>query len=142
MDTLDELRALSRIIQDSIEAIDSIVKANNVEFPSPHTPFTVESEKARALSDVQKQSALIIAAAMQLVQSVRSPTLGLLTLAMQVDDIPRLFLFIFGKLTIYKHTLCSALNTAVTAHVAEVCRDAGPKVAFIINIIFYTIARD
>jgi hypothetical protein len=84
MTALEELRALSKIIQDSISDIDAAVAASNLEFPSPYTPFTAESEAARTLPEVERASSLLIAAATQLVQTVRSPTYGILTLAMQV----------------------------------------------------------
>lgn len=84
MTALEELRALSKIIQDSVCAIDAAVIASNLEFPSPHTPFTVESEAARTLPKVEKACSLIIAAATQLVQAVRSPMHGILTLSLQV----------------------------------------------------------
>ena len=133
MDALQELRALSKLIQDAIDTIEVTVKASDLEFPSPHTPFTIESEKARTLPDVQQASSLIVAAAMQLIQSVRSPTLSILTIGMQVCAWLILRMFSLGLIRV-QHTLCSALNTAIMAHVAEVCRDAGPHVRVLLSL--------
>ena len=83
-DALTELKALSKIIQDSVEAIESSVKSKSLEFPSPHTPLTMESEAARMLPDVDKACSLIISAASQLIYSVRSPMLSIVAVATQV----------------------------------------------------------
>ena len=81
---LSELKALSKIIQDSINSIEATLTANDLEFPSPYTPFTPESDAARAQPEVAQASALIISAAYQLINSVRSPTLTIIAVATQV----------------------------------------------------------
>ena len=56
----------------------------NLEFPSPHTPMTLESEGPRMLPEVDRSCALIVSAAMQLIFAVRSPMQSVLAVAMQV----------------------------------------------------------
>ena len=82
--TLSELKALSKIIQDSVNSIETALASNNLEFPSPYTPFTLESEAARQQPDVARASALIVSASYQLINFVRSPTLTVVTAAFQV----------------------------------------------------------
>ena len=81
---IEELKALSKIIQDSIASIESTMKAENLEFPSIHTPVTLESEGPRMLPDVERACGFIVSAATQLTFSVRSPMLTAITVGMQV----------------------------------------------------------
>ena len=83
-DALSELKALSKIIQDSINSIEVTLAANNLELPSPYAPFTLESEAARVQPEIAQASALIISAAYQLINSVRSPMLTIMAVATQV----------------------------------------------------------
>ncbi|GJE87393.1 S-adenosyl-L-methionine-dependent methyltransferase [Phanerochaete sordida] len=113
--SLAELRALSRIIQESIDAIDACLTTNGQEFPSPDTTLTMESEAARMASDVDRQCSLIVSAAYQLICSVRSPMASLVSVATQ-----------------YK--VSAALRVALEANVVEALREAGPKGAHVSEI--------
>ncbi|EKM58628.1 uncharacterized protein PHACADRAFT_253095 [Phanerochaete carnosa HHB-10118-sp] len=115
VDALSELKALSKIIQDSISSIEASLASKNTEFPSPYTSISVESEAARMQPEVDRACALIISAAYQLINSVRSP---------------RLTLIVVGTL----YTLSAALGVAAAANVAEVLREAGPNGAHVIEI--------
>lgn len=81
VDTLKELRALSRIIQESIDNIESAISSKHLEFPSPYTPLTMESEGVRMLPEVDKECSLIVSAATQLVYATRSPMQSIVALA-------------------------------------------------------------
>ena len=83
-DTLSELRALSKIIQDSINVIETTTAAKDLQFPSSRTPLTMESEAARMLPEVEGACALIVAATAQLAFAVRSPLQSVITVALQV----------------------------------------------------------
>ncbi|KAI0049517.1 S-adenosyl-L-methionine-dependent methyltransferase, partial [Auriscalpium vulgare] len=110
----EELKALSSIIQTSIEQIEDAVKAHALEFPSPATPFSPDTEAARNLPDVVAAGVLITAAAAQITTLVRPPALTVLSYTMQARE-PRLF------------HVSTAIRTAVDAHVAEILRDAGAQ---------------
>ena len=90
--TLLELKALSKIIQDSIDTIEATVASKNMEFPSAYTPLTMESEAARMLPEVEKACALIVSATAQLAFAVRSPLQSIVTVALQVRAY-----FVFGR---------------------------------------------
>ena len=83
-DPLEELKALSNIIQESIGAIETAMKANSMTFPSPHSSFTIDSEAPRKLPEVEQACALLASAAGQLVCSVRSPMHTVVSAALQV----------------------------------------------------------
>lgn len=60
------------------------MSAKNLEFPSPHTPLTLESEGPRMLPNVEEACSHIVAAAAQLTFAVRSPMMSVLVAGMQV----------------------------------------------------------
>lgn len=112
---LAELKALGSIIQNAINSIEAKVASKGIDFPSLSTPTTPESEAASKLPEVEQASALIVAAAYQLIQSVRSPALTLVAIATQ-------------------YMTSAALGVATAANVAEVLRDAGPQGAHVNDI--------
>ncbi|KAI0315782.1 S-adenosyl-L-methionine-dependent methyltransferase [Amylostereum chailletii] len=107
-DGLAELKALSSIINTSIEKIESNLKTSKLQFPSIYTPFTFESEAPRAVPEIRDASALIASAAAQMIATVRPPPASVCTSAM---------LF----------SMPAALNVVSEAHVAEVLHNAGSK---------------
>jgi len=132
-DALAELKTLANIIQSSVEQIEAAVAANSFNFPSPDLPFSLESEAPRMHSAVRSAGSLITSAAAQLITLVRPAPLTLLDIMMQVkvpasrvrDDCSR---------DIMKFHVCTAMRTAVSTHVAEILRDAGPKVILYLSI--------
>lgn len=106
--SLAELKALSKVIQDSIDSMESTLTENNMTFPSSTTPMTMESEKPRRLPLVDKSCSLIVSAAYQLVFAARSPLLSMMSVAMQ-------------------YNLSAALSFASHANAVEACREAGPQ---------------
>jgi hypothetical protein len=70
-DALAELKALSNIIQSSIEQIEAVVTANSFTFPSPDLTFSIESEAPRMHPAIQSAGLLITSAAAQLITLVR-----------------------------------------------------------------------
>jgi hypothetical protein len=83
-DALAELKALSTIIQSSIEQIEGVVSANSFTFPSPDSMFSPESEAPRLHPAIQSAGALITSAAAQLITIVRPAPLTLFDITMQV----------------------------------------------------------
>jgi len=114
-DALSELKALSNIIQDSISSIEALLASKSMEFPSPYTPMSPESEAARTQPEVDRACAAIISAAYQLINSVRSPMLTIVAVATQ-------------------HAVSASLGVAAAANVAEALREAGPKGAHVNEI--------
>lgn len=112
---LDELKALSKIIQDAVSSIESVLESKNMTFPSPYTRICPKSEAPRMLPEVNKACALAIAAAYQLINDLRHPTGTIATVAMQYD-------------------LSSSLAIAERANVAEAIREAGTKGAHVNDI--------
>jgi hypothetical protein len=83
---LAELKALTKIIQDSVDSIEAATTRNSVEYPSSATPFSIESEAALTIPEVEKACTLIVSAANQLVYTARSPMQSVIAAAMQVCD--------------------------------------------------------
>lgn len=81
---IDELKALTKIINDSVASIESTMTSQGLEFPSLHTPMTLQTEEARMLPEVGRACSLIVSAATQLVRTVQSPTHVLVTATLQV----------------------------------------------------------
>jgi hypothetical protein len=83
-DALAELKALINIMQSSVEQIEATVTANSLNFPSPDSQFSFESEAPRMHPAIQSAGALITSAASQLITLVRPAPLTLLDLTLQV----------------------------------------------------------
>jgi hypothetical protein len=129
-DAIAELKALANIIQSSIEQIEEVATANSFTFPSPDSTFSPESEAPRMHPAIQSAGSLIASAATQLITLVRPAPHTLFDITVQVSlEVPLryrgLLLMIVGML---KFHVSTALRTAVSTHVAEILRDAGPKV--------------
>ena len=129
-DALVELKTLANIIQSSVEQIEAVVTANSFNFPSPESTFTFESEAPRMHPAIQSAGLLITSAAAQLMTLVRPAPLTLLDTTLQV----RLKVFqarpwvITHDVGTTKYHVSTAIRTAVSTHVAEILRDAGPEV--------------
>ena len=88
---LAELKALAGIIQSSVEQIEAAVNANSFTYPSPDSPFSLESEAPRMHPAIREAGSLITSAAAQLITLVRPAPLTLLDITMQVKLIaPRM----------------------------------------------------
>ena len=83
--------------------------------------------------DIQSAGSLITSAATQLISLARPSQITLLEISLQVS------LTFFGAALSWiiandggmsKHQVSIALRTAIVTHVAEILRDAGPKVMF------------
>lgn len=107
-DGLAELKALASIISSSVDQIEIALKTASMPFPSIHTPFTPQSDAARNLPEVSAASALITAAAAQIIATIRPPFLHVATTAILFN-------------------ISAALRVAEEAHVAEILRAAGPN---------------
>ncbi|KAI0265261.1 S-adenosyl-L-methionine-dependent methyltransferase [Russula aff. rugulosa BPL654] len=105
---LAELKALANIIQSSIEQIEATVTTNSFTYPSSGSTFSLETEAPRMHPAIMSAGSLITSAAAQLITLVRPAPLTLFDITMQLH-------------------LSSALRTAISMHVAEILRDAGPK---------------
>ncbi|KAH9993364.1 S-adenosyl-L-methionine-dependent methyltransferase [Russula vinacea] len=107
-EALAELKALANIIQTSVQQIEEVVSANSYTYPSSNSTFSFESEAPRMHPVIQSAGSMITSAAAQLTALVRPAPLALFDIAQQFH-------------------LSTALRTAITVHVAEILRDAGPK---------------
>ncbi|KAI0293874.1 S-adenosyl-L-methionine-dependent methyltransferase [Multifurca ochricompacta] len=107
-DALAELKALANIIQSSVEQIEAVVTANSFTYPSPNAPYSLESEAPRTHPIIQSAGSLITSAAAQLMTLVRPAPVTILDTMMQFH-------------------VSTAMRTAISTHVAEILRDAGPE---------------
>ena len=82
--TLEELRALSSLIDVSVKNIEKCMQDSGSAFPSLNEPFTLESEMARLNPAVMAAASHIVAAAAQLTAIVRPTGLSLAVTAFQV----------------------------------------------------------
>lgn len=81
---MDELKALAKLIYDSVETIEKSCNDRNVTFPSLHEKYTPESEAARADPVVIEAAGNITAAASQLIAIARPAPVTLSTKSIQV----------------------------------------------------------
>jgi len=107
-DSLAELKALANIVQSSIDRIEAVVTANSFTYPSSESPVTPESEAPHMHPGILSAGSLITSAAAQLITLVRPAPLAVFDVMLQFH-------------------VCSAIRAAITTHVAEILRDAGPK---------------
>jgi hypothetical protein len=128
-DALAELKALANIIQSSVEQIEAAVTANSFTFPSPDSTFSLETEAPRMHPAILSAGSLITSAATQLITLVRPAPLTLLDTTLQVtlNDLSLPWI-IANNVGISKFHICTAMRTVISMHVAEILRDAGPKV--------------
>ncbi|KZV60678.1 S-adenosyl-L-methionine-dependent methyltransferase [Peniophora sp. CONT] len=105
---IDQLYQFSQLISDSVKKIDATLTDKGLDFPTLDTPFTPESEAARAFPEIRDAAAIIAAASAQLTATVYPPPMTVMNTAMLFN-------------------VSAALNIAAEAHVAETLRDAGPK---------------
>ena len=125
-----ELKNLAKIIQSSVDSIEATVNANAFVFPSSNAPFSLESEVPRLHPSIQSAGSLISSAAAQLMTLVRPAPFVILDVVMQVNRIvPFTISHLNNNMVVIKFHVSTAMRTAVSAHVPEILRDAGPKVA-------------
>jgi hypothetical protein len=128
-DALAQLKALASIILSSVEQIEAVVSANSFTFPSPDSTFSLESEAPRMHPAILSAGSLITSAASQLITLVRPAPLIVFDVTMQVMFECFLLTWIVADdVRILKFHLATAVRTAVSTHVAEILRDAAPKV--------------
>lgn len=101
-----------------------------MDFPSPHTPFTPESEAARMIPQVDQACSIIVSAAMQLAYSVQSPMTTISSLPFQVTHVKS------GSMRLLIHVqyaIPACLGLAALANAPEACREAGAQVRILRN---------
>ncbi|KAJ3555091.1 hypothetical protein NM688_g2768 [Phlebia brevispora] len=103
-----ELRALVDLLNGAVTQIEAACASRSQIFPPSDDPFTLESEAARMSPDVLLPGNIIVAAAQQLIAAVR---------------IPALTLTLTG-LSAYR---TASLRLAISVHVSEILREAGPQ---------------
>ena len=86
---IGELRALSKLIQASIDDLEAALTSQKQVFPSSDEPFSLESEAGRTLPEAQAAVTAIVAAAGQLIAVAQPPIMRLLTTTVQVRRIAR-----------------------------------------------------
>lgn len=136
---MGEIKGLAAIIQGSIARIEEALieagkpnnpgsKAREITFPSSHIPWSRESEAGRMIPAVLESISVLVAAASQLINATRPPTLTLTTVATSVgildSNLSKLVL------TYMQAALPASLGVAARAHVAEICHEAGEEVNF------------
>ncbi|KAH9024025.1 S-adenosyl-L-methionine-dependent methyltransferase [Lactarius deliciosus] len=125
---LAELKALANIIQSSVGDIEAAVNANAFVLPSSNQPFNLQSEAPHMHPSIQSAGSLIMSAAAQLMTLVRPAPLVVLDVVMQVNRIvPTATSDFANHPGTIKFHVSTAIRTAVSTHVAEILRDAGPE---------------
>ncbi|KAF8498111.1 S-adenosyl-L-methionine-dependent methyltransferase [Russula emetica] len=113
---LGRIESPANIIQSSVEQIEATVTTNSFTYPSPDSIFSLETEAPRMHPAILSAGSLITSAAAQLITLVRPAPLTLVDVTMQFH-------------------LSTALRTAISVHVAEILRDAGPKGKHVSEIV-------
>ncbi|KAH9012303.1 S-adenosyl-L-methionine-dependent methyltransferase [Lactarius hengduanensis] len=124
---LAELKALANIIQSSVDDIEAAVNTNAFVLPSSNQPFNLQSEAPHMHPSIQSAGSLITSAAAQLMTLVRPAPLVVLDVVMQVNTIVPTTSHFANHTGTIKFHVSTAMRTAVSTHVAEILRDAGPE---------------
>lgn len=123
------MKSLASIIQSSVDKIEEVLNDNALVLPSSNAPFSLESESPRMHPSIQSAGSLITSAAAQLLTLGGSAPLVVLDVMMQVNQTALVTITHSSNNGCYiKFHVSSAMRTAVSVHVAEILRDAGPKV--------------
>ena len=126
--TMDELKALARLINDSVEEIERSCNARNVSFPSLSEKFTPENEAARADPVVVQAAGHITAAASQLIALARPAPATLFTKSIQLHSLTAVLPCIAQiSRHIMQFHVPSALGFIVEAKFVEILRPTGSK---------------
>ncbi|THG99674.1 hypothetical protein EW026_g2708 [Hermanssonia centrifuga] len=107
-DTVKELRALSQLINASIDEIEHAMVSRGQSFPLLNESYSLESEIPRMEPDMVAAGTVITSAAAQLIAAVRIPAVSALVTALQYE-------------------VSSSLRGVIQAHVPEILREAGVK---------------
>ncbi|KAH9054234.1 O-methyltransferase [Lactarius vividus] len=127
-DVLADLKTLANIIQSSVNNIEAAVNANAFVLPSSNTAFSFQSEAPHMHPSIQAAGSLITSAAAQLITLVRPAPLVVLDVVMQVNRIVPAIVSYFTNYTgAIKFHVSTAIRIAVSTHVAEILRNAGPE---------------
>jgi hypothetical protein len=135
------LRELSSLITSSLNTLESTCKDVNVPWPSLDEPVYMsktgirQEDFTRMKNEaVVRASAQLVAAAMQLVRSVKEPFMTVVQAGSGVSSLSaadRCDLLNNSNvplLSVLQFCLSSAIRTATELHVADILRDAGPEV--------------
>ncbi len=79
------IRALAELILENIDVLEADCAGRDVEVPSLQEPFKPGTGFAMDKPEVRRATFVVVAAAQQLVQTVRPPQVNLLTTAYEVS---------------------------------------------------------
>lgn len=125
--SLEELHALVNLIKTSVDQIEKTYKSNKQPFPSLNGPFNPPSEGLRMSPEVQQAGDILVAAASQLIATVRPPFTTTIVYGLSVRI--RCFLDLKANTdNLFKFHIEASMRVAVENHVVEILREAGPQV--------------
>jgi len=101
------IRALAELVLQNIDALEADCARRGAEVPSLQDPYQLGTDFTLEDAGVQKASTIIVAAAQQLIQTVQTPQVNLLTSA-------------------YATTITGAIRVASEFHIADILKEAGP----------------
>ncbi len=94
------IRALAELVLQNIDALEADCARRGAEVPSLQDPYQVGSDFTLEDAGVQKASAIIVAAAQQLIQTIQTPQVNLLTSAYAVSFQKNCLFFFFCDFTL------------------------------------------
>ncbi|THG98133.1 hypothetical protein EW026_g3996 [Hermanssonia centrifuga] len=118
-DAVKDLRALSRLINTSIDQIENEMLSRGQTYPLLSEPYSPETEEPRMAPDILAAGSIITAAAAQLIASVSIPVVSALVTSLQYE-------------------VSSSLRAAIQAHVPEILREFGNKGLHVRDIAAHT----
>ncbi|KIY49128.1 O-methyltransferase [Fistulina hepatica ATCC 64428] len=104
----ENLKALARLILESVDTIDSSCTESGLLFPRLDQPFSPSSEAARNLPGVGDAINVVVAAAAQLIAETRNPVASLASMALG-------------------WTSSTCMEVVEEGHIPEILREAGPQ---------------
>lgn len=126
--TLQDLVALANLVTTSVDAI--VKSCGDSPFPSLDETFDFESEAIRVNPDVQKHTTVALAAATQLVATLRSPLATLLLQGFAVSFLlPCDLIHRLNFERLQQFYTSASIRTSTELHVPEILRQAGPQVS-------------
>lgn len=125
------IRALAELILENIDVLEADCAGRDIEVPSLQEPFKPGTGFALDKPDVRKASSVVVAAAQQLIHTVRPPQVNLLTTAYGVSShLITIALILTLNSADLQHTLTGGIRVAVEFHIADILKEAGPSVGF------------
>lgn len=135
--TSSTLSGLTEIIAQNVLVLEESMENKGINIPSLNDVYDSQLEFHNEEPEVARSIDMICRAALQLIQTVRSPKAILMQTALSVSTYHLGFYSLFFSIYFlsykFQHITASALRCASELHIATILYEAGPEVRLITN---------